>query len=530
MIENLSMVRKGLCLITIPMLFQLLFIAALFRSQADGREAQAWAIHSNEVIAQAEAASRYLVQAQSSVRGLVVTGHRSFFEDFETATRLARAGLKKLRGLVADNPSQRAKVDTINERAEDLTGWLAGTANLVLSGHVDRAADGIKALGGRKSYEDFRDLISAFLREEEGLNRKRRDDLRRDWRRQTWFLAGAAVVTVAGAGSLLIAFSQTFARRIEILVENARRIAEGRPLAEPIRGQDEIGRLDVVFHRMARTLAEREQENEMFIYSVSHDLRSPLVNLQGFGKELAYACDDLERFLGELELPEADRRRLADILDSDIKNSIHFITVAVGRLSGIIDALLRLSRAGRVEYRRQAIDIEAALRRVVDSLRGSAAEKGAVIDVEPLPPAWGDPTAIEQIFANLLGNAVNYLDPQRPGRISVGALDEASGADGSPRFRTYFVRDNGLGIPEAHQPKLFLAFQRLHPEAAKGEGIGLAVVRRVIERLGGRIWVESEPGRGSTFFITLPADAESGVSPDERARPVYGQKEQHHDP
>jgi signal transduction histidine kinase len=250
------------------------------------------------------------------------------------------------------------------------------------------------------------------------------------------------------------------------------------------------------------------------------------VNLQGFGKELSFACDDLERAFARLELPEAERRRLTDILEADIKTSIHFISIAVSRLSGIIDALLRLSRAGRVEYRCQPIDVEAVVARVAESLRVSASEKGAEIAIGRLPSAWADPTAVEQVFANLLANAVNYLDPHRPGKIEVGAVGGSDGLNGAPRLRTYYVRDNGLGIPEAHLDKLFLAFQRLHPDVAQGEGIGLAVVRRVIDRHGGRIWVESNVGQGTTFFVTLPADPDGSPAVDERKRPVYGQKEQ----
>jgi signal transduction histidine kinase len=128
------------------------------------------------------------------------------------------------------------------------------------------------------------------------------------------------------------------------------------------------------------------------------------------------------------------------------------------------------------------------------------------LSVGELPPAWGDPTAIEQVFGNLLGNAVSYLDPGRPGRIEIGALDApAVRADAcTPRMRIYYVKDNGLGIPEACMPKMFSAFQRLHGDRAKGDGIGLALVRRIIERHGGRAWVESVEGAGSTFFVMLP--------------------------
>ena len=119
-----------------------------------------------------------------------------------------------------------------------------------------------------------------------------------------------------------------------------------------------------------------------------------------------------------------------------------------------------------------------------------------------LPPAWGDPTAIEQVFANLIANALAYLDPHRAGRIEIGALEDGTSAAGAT---TYYVKDNGLGIPEAHQAKLFTAFQRLHPTVAPGEGIGLALVKRIVERQGGKIWAESDAGQGSTFHVTLPA-------------------------
>jgi PAS domain S-box-containing protein len=248
-------------------------------------------------------------------------------------------------------------------------------------------------------------------------------------------------------------------------------------------------------------LTQKTEENEMFVYSVSHDLRSPLVNLEGFSEELQVAVRDLERILADERIPPDIRKQASGLFESEVRESIGFIRSAVGRLSRIIDALLRLSRAGRVIYQRHALDTSAVARRVVDSL-----QKKSEVVVGELPPAWGDPTAVEQVFANLIGNALNYLDPDRPGRVEVGALPPDP-AD--PGTRTYFVRDNGVGIPEAYQGKLFQALQRLHPDKAPGEGIGLAIVRRVLERLGGTIRVESEVGQGTTFYFTLPAPAEN---------------------
>jgi len=262
-----------------------------------------------------------------------------------------------------------------------------------------------------------------------------------------------------------------------------------------------------------RQLTQKNQENEMFVYSVSHDLRSPLVNLEGFSKELSMVCQDLRSLLEEDHLPPAVRDRGLSLLDSDMAEAIRFIQTGVERLSSIIDALLRLSRAGRVEYQSQHVEAKAVVARIVDSMRATIAERGATITVADLPPVWADPVAVEQIFANLIGNALNYLNPNRPGVIEVGSDHAAVPAEGqgSLALQTYYVKDNGLGIPEAYQPKVFQAFQRLHPNVAKGEGIGLALVRRIVERHGGRIWLESSEGVGSTFWVTLPVPRVNGT-------------------
>lgn len=250
-----------------------------------------------------------------------------------------------------------------------------------------------------------------------------------------------------------------------------------------------------------RQLARTSEENEAFVQGVSHDLRSPLVNLEGFSRELAMACGDLRDMLQTPGLPVEVRDRAAALVDHDIGESIGYIQTAVTRLSGIIDALLRLSRAGRVEYRPQSADVTAAANRVVSALHGSILAAGAEVTVDSLPPAWADPLVVEQAFANLIGNAVKYLAPGRSGRVRVWALDGVSAGE-----RVYFVDDNGRGIPSAYAALVFQPFHRLAPEAAPGEGMGLALTRRMLARQGGRVWFEPNPeGTGTRFAIALPA-------------------------
>ena len=256
-----------------------------------------------------------------------------------------------------------------------------------------------------------------------------------------------------------------------------------------------------------RELKQKNRENEMFVYSVSHDLRSPLVNLQGFSKELGLVCEDLREILAEDHVPADVQTRGSALIDQDIAESIHFMQSAVLRLSHIIDALLQLSRVGRIEYRPQDLDVQGIACRVVEALAGTISEKDARVTVRDLPPAGGDPTAVEQVFANLLNNALKYLDPQRPGAIEVGYSAEVGASGQNSQRGAYYVRDNGLGIAEEYQAKIFHPFQRVHGNVAPGEGMGLAIIQRIVERHSGEIWLESAPGEGTTFFVTLPTAA-----------------------
>ena len=245
-----------------------------------------------------------------------------------------------------------------------------------------------------------------------------------------------------------------------------------------------------------RQLQRKNEENETFVYSVSHDLRSPLVNLEGFSQELRAVAGELRRLVATNEVPSQIREHAQRLIDRDMAESLGYIEAAVARLGRIIDALLRLSRAGRVEYHSQWVNINQIIQRIIDALQTNIRQQKAHVAIAgALPDAWGDPTALEQVFANLIGNALKYLDPNRPGQIEIGC---EPGADGQP---VYYVRDNGLGIQAGYLPQLFQAFRRLHPEVAGGEGMGLTIVRRVVQRHGGRIWAESEPGRGTTFFV-----------------------------
>jgi signal transduction histidine kinase len=255
-----------------------------------------------------------------------------------------------------------------------------------------------------------------------------------------------------------------------------------------------------------RDLQQKNQENEMFVYSVSHDLRSPLVSLQGFSKELTVVGQELRTLLADEGVPATVRVQAERLITGDMQQALKFIQSGVLRLSNIIDALLRLSRVGRVEYDLRPQETHQIVARVVESMASELFDREVVVEVGPLPRCCADATALEQLFANLIGNALKFLDNSRKGQIEVGAVSEQGDLEPADRNGiTFFVRDNGLGISPAHHEKIFQAFQRVHPKHAPGEGMGLAFVRRMVERHGGRVWVESVVGQGSTFFFTLPS-------------------------
>jgi PAS domain S-box-containing protein len=251
--------------------------------------------------------------------------------------------------------------------------------------------------------------------------------------------------------------------------------------------------------RVAAELAEKNRELEAIVYTVSHDLRSPLVNIQGFGRQLQRACDTLR---AAAVAPDAEGRIPASALhaplDQAIPQALRFINAGIHRMDTLLSGLLRYSRLGRVALHPRPLNLNGILAEVVAAMRFQLDEAGAEVAVDPLPTCVGDLVQTNQVFANLLDNALKYRAPDRRLRVRVTGELRAGKAE-------YAVADNGRGIAPEHRAKVFEIFHRLDPEAAPGEGLGLTIAQRVVERQGGRIWVEDTPGGGCTFRLSLPA-------------------------
>ena len=281
-----------------------------------------------------------------------------------------------------------------------------------------------------------------------------------------------------------LSFAEELARRAALGIDNARLYGEAQSALREVQSKtEEIYRLNSELEQRVRDrTAELEmmfKELEAFTYSISDDMRAPLRAIDGFSRVL------VEEYPQKLD---AEGMRLIDIIRTNAET-----------MSQLIDGLLAFSRLGRRPLDQSTIPMEDLALKVFQETKAGQPDRVVLLELQALPPAFGDRMMIRQVFAALLDNAFKFTRPRPNAVIEIG-VREATGNQ-----NVYYVRDNGVGFDMQYSDKLFGVFQRLHhPNEFEGTGVGLALAQRIVLRHGGRIWAEGKVNEGATFYFSLP--------------------------
>jgi PAS domain S-box-containing protein len=377
---------------------------------------------------------------------------------------------------------------TTIDAMDDLIQVVDEDLRVVLFNEAVRKAVAMFGTEGELTGKEITEILPAFLVDEARANYRRVLETGQPWHTEEKIQAGPHTILME-------------IRTIPILNEDGRAyrvITIMRDITERKRAEEQLQRYAADLEQASADVVRASEEIKQFAYIVSHDLRAPLVNLKGFATELRDGLEIMGPAVnaGLPHLDETQRQAASLALHEDVPEALEFIDASVERMDRFINAVLKLSRLGRRELRLKPVDVDALVQATLDSLAHQLEEHQVTVTMGPLPQVVADQTSMEQIVGNILGNAVKYLDPDRPGELKISAERN--------RDETLFhIRDNGRGIAEGDMDKVFAPFRRAGKQDVPGEGMGLPYVQTLVRRHGGRIWCESELGVGTTFTFTI---------------------------
>ena len=455
------------------------------------REDNSWVLHTVEAENQISTLLLEIRRAESATRAYLLSGGPQFLAEYQAAAANVVPALDLLGKLTRDNPAQIENLAKLRKAVEQRLSEFARGVDRVKNDDVSTAVTALRNGTSTGAVETIAQVGRDMRTEEDRLFRERTETADR-----TQKLASS--VTIAGSGMVLaLAFGSV------LLVRQSSR---ARDRAEASLRDANLN-LEATVDERTADLREANAEIQRFAYIVSHDLRSPLVNIMGFTSELEELGGDIFRRIGGLTHAPADGPPPAageialegpdKQLSADFSEALGFIKSSIARMDRLISAILNLTREGRREFQPEQIETRVFVEAIVSSLAHQAAEAQAEIHIEPLPNIVSDRLALEQIFSNLIDNAIKYLKKGVPGEIKIRGRTKLG-------YAIFEISDNGRGIdPKDHQ-RIFDLFRRAGTQDKPGQGIGLAHVRALVRRLGGTMSVSSELNAGSTFTVTLP--------------------------
>lgn len=424
-----------------------------------------------------------MVDAETGQRGFLLTGRADYLAIHDEAQeRLPAAG--ELLSSLAVTAEETERVNVLRELKRQRLDVMEQTIALARQGRIGEAVQILRGGEGKALMDEMREQMAAIDRLEEA----RVEASNRAARHATWAAIGVNVISALLIIALAV-ISLMLIRRYVGEVQSAR------------------DSLDALNRGLEATVADRtadltraNEEIQRFAYIVSHDLRAPLVNVMGYTSELEQAGKALSVHMERTRSDDPDtiEQDAVQAVTEDVPEAIGFIRASTAKMDRLINAILKLSREGRRALVPEPLDMTAMTRQIADSVRHQTEEADAEIIVHDLPEVESDRLSMEQIFGNLIDNAVKYLDHGRPGRIEIRGRDVLGG------WVEYEITDNGRGISDRDHERIFELFRRSGRQDRTGEGLGLAFVRNSARRLGGTIDIESELGKGSTFRLKFP--------------------------
>ncbi|HXH15119.1 MAG TPA: ATP-binding protein [Sphingomonas sp.] len=441
-------------------------------------------LHTQDVRQAIATLQALMEQSETARRGYVLAGKPLFANAYTRTAGSLVPSLHGLRRLTSDNPDQIARLNLIEPRFVQLRALRTQSIDLVAAGRLDEAQRRFAVDASVPLMRGIRYRLQAMAADEVRLLAIRTE---RQQRSSILFLSMAA-----------------FAALLLLVVAILAILVIRRYTADIAASRDSLRMLNETLEEQVaiRTadLTRANEEIQRFAYIVSHDLRSPLVNVMGFTAELATAAAPLAELIDRVEadapqLLTNDARLAAR---EDLPEAIGFIRTSTQKMDRLINAILKLAREGRRTITPEHIDPAQLIETIIGSIQHVIEDRGALVRiVRPMPSIVTDRLALEQILSNLIENATKYLQPGRPGEITVTGEIQ--------RGRVIIsVADNGRGIDPRDHQRIFDLFRRSGPQDQPGEGIGLAHVRALAYRLGGTIDVTSNLGEGATFSLNLP--------------------------
>lgn len=477
---SLQLKDKALILVAVPLLFELIFVASLTILLRQAETETLRESHSKLILAESNGVLRNFIDAGMALYMYQLSDSQTFLERFRDLSQGVPEKIKTLRVMLRDSPNQAEALNRV-ERVSNAGLKILGQASMLISEgqSVSQLSNSRQELNN--IIQELMSEIQRFSKEQEKAEHVNPEAAAQAKELVVRWLAVGIMVNIVIAVILALYFNKTTTQRLNVLMDNTDHLARGETLSPFVDGADEIAKLDKVFHRMADALIEASRRKQELMAMVAHDLRTPLTSIRASLSLMSMGA------MGEM--PDKAQRQI----DGAEKNT--------RRLINLINDLLDIEKmeAGKMEMKFSDCVLQEIFDEAADSVREFAKNASVEIDVdETAITLEADQERMVRVLINLLGNAVKFSPAQSTIKLTGELKDD--------RLEIR-VTDQGRGIPEDFKDKIFVRFQQVNPEdkqEKQGTGLGLAICKAIVEGHNGEIGVDSEVGKGSSFWLLIP--------------------------